>query len=139
MDNQATTNFYKRRFAKIMPLENLYTSKKECSQDALLPAMFNLLQSSYCLKSTSATDKITDNFHMNGSLRTTKLTLFALSKDEWDKKEDTGKSMKKSQYAQQYGKSQLSSWSDVKQWSHSLSQKALVGQSVGRSVSQSVS
>ena len=53
-----------------------------------------------CIKNTSAievaTVKITDDFCYEGkpSHATTKLTLFAVSKDEWDTKEDTGKSMK---------------------------------------------
>ena len=40
--------------------------------------------------------KNTDNFRYEWkpSHATTKLTLFAVSKDEWDTKEDTGKSMK---------------------------------------------
>jgi len=37
----------------------------------------------------------------------TKLTLFVVSKDEWDTKEGTGKSMKKALYVQQYGKRHL--------------------------------
>jgi len=32
---------------------------------------------------------------------TTKLTLFVVSKDEWDTKEDTGKSMKNALHVQQ--------------------------------------
>ena len=53
-----------------------------------------------CSKSTSAnkiaTMKNTDRFHYEGkpSCATTKSTLFVVSKDEWDTKEDTGKSMK---------------------------------------------
>ena len=53
-----------------------------------------------CSKSTSvikiATMKNTDNFCYEGkpSCATAKLTLFAVSKDEWDTKEDIGKSMK---------------------------------------------
>ena len=53
-----------------------------------------------CSKSTSAikvaTMKNTDNFcyERKPSHATTKLTLFTVSKDEWDTKEDTGKSMK---------------------------------------------
>ena len=39
--------------------------------------------------------KNTDDFRYEGkpSCATTKLTLFAVSKDEWDTKEDTGKSI----------------------------------------------
>ena len=44
--------------------------------------------------------KNTGDFHYEGkpSHATTKLTLFAVSKDEWDTKEDTGKSMKNALY-----------------------------------------
>ena len=44
-----------------------------------------------------------------------KLTLFAVSKDEWDTKEDTGKSMKSALYVLRYAKRHLSGRSDVKQ------------------------
>ena len=37
-------------------------------------------------------------------LYTTKSTLFAVSKDEWDTKEDTGKSMKNALYILRYAK-----------------------------------
>jgi len=40
---------------------------------------------------------------------------FVVNKDEWDTKEDTGKSMKNALYVQQYGKRHLSGWSDVEQ------------------------
>ena len=56
------------------------------------------------VKSTSAikiaTMKNTDDFHYEGkpSCATTKSTLYAVSKDEWDTKEDTGKSMKNALY-----------------------------------------
>jgi len=39
---------------------------------------------------------------------TTKSTLFTVSKDEWDTKEGTGKSMKNALHVQQYGKRHLS-------------------------------
>jgi len=39
---------------------------------------------------------------------TTKLILFAVSKDEWHTKEDTGKSIKNTLYALQYAKRYLS-------------------------------
>ena len=67
-----------------------------------------------CSKSTStikiATMKNTDDFHYEGkpSHATTKLTLFAVSKDEWDTKEDTGKSMKNALYILRYVKRHLS-------------------------------
>ena len=58
-----------------------------------------------------------DDFHYKGkpSCATTKLTLFAVSKDEWDTKEDTGKSMKNALYILQYAKRYLSGRSDVEQ------------------------
>ena len=45
-----------------------------------------------------------DDFHYEGKPlhATAKLTLFAVSKDEWDTKEDTGKFMKNVLYTLQY-------------------------------------
>ena len=53
-----------------------------------------------------ATMKNTDDFYYKGkpSHATTKSTLFAVRKDEWDTKEDTGKSMKNALYVLQYAK-----------------------------------
>ena len=74
-----------------------------------------------CSKSTSAikiaTMKNTDDFHFEGkpSRATTKSTLFAVSKDEWDTKEDTGKSMKNALYVLRYAKRHLLGQSDVEQ------------------------
>ena len=67
-----------------------------------------------CLKSTSAikiaTMKNMDDFCYEGkpSHATAKLTLFAVSKDGWDTKEDTGKSMKNTLYVLWYAKRHLS-------------------------------
>jgi len=47
---------------------------------------------------------------------TTKLTLFTVSKDEWNTKEDTGKSLKNLLHILQCAKRHLSGWSDVEQW-----------------------
>ena len=78
--------------------------------------MFNLLHSSTnqeLLKSTSTIKititKNTEEFHFKGkpSHATAKSTLFAVSKDEWDTKEDTGKSMKNALYVLQYAKRHL--------------------------------
>ena len=44
-----------------------------------------------------------------------KSTLFAVSKDEWDTKEDTGKSMKNALYILRYTKRHLLGQSNVKQ------------------------
>ena len=52
----------------------------------------------------------TGNFRYKGkpSCATAKSTLFAVSKDEWDTKEDTGKSMKNALYILWYAKGHLS-------------------------------
>jgi len=50
------------------------------------------------------------------SRATIKSTLFTVNKDEWDTKEDTGKSMKNIFYVLQYTKRHLLSWSDIEQW-----------------------
>ena len=46
---------------------------------------------------------------------TAKLTLSVVSKDEWDTKEDTGKSMKNTLYILQHVERHLSSRSDIEQ------------------------
>ena len=58
-----------------------------------------------------------DDFRYEGkpSHATTKSTLFAVSKDEWDTKEDTGKSMKNALYILRYAKRHLSGRSDVEE------------------------
>ena len=67
-----------------------------------------------CLKSASAIKIATitnmDDFCYKGkpSRATTQLTLFTVSKDEWDTKEDTGKAMKNALCIQQYAKRHLS-------------------------------
>ena len=68
-----------------------------------------------CLKSTSAiniaTMTNTDDFRYTEgkpSRAIGKLTLFAVSKDEWDTKEDTGKSMNNALYVLRYAKRYLS-------------------------------
>ena len=56
-----------------------------------------------------------DDFRYKGkpSCAIAKLTLFAVSKDEWDTKEDTGKSMRNALYVLQYAKRHLSGRSDI--------------------------
>ena len=71
-----------------------------------------------CSKSTSAiTMKNTDDFRYEEkpSRATAKSTLFVVSKDEWDTKEDTGKSMKNALYILRYAKRHLLGRSNVKQ------------------------
>ena len=74
-----------------------------------------------CSKSTSAikiaTMKNTDDFRykVKPSCATAKLTLFAVSKDEWDTKEDTGRSMKNALYVLWYAKRHLSGQNNIEQ------------------------
>ena len=44
---------------------------------------------------------------------TTKSMLFTVSKDEWNTKEDTGKSLKNTLHILQYAKRHLLGWSDI--------------------------
>ena len=87
----------------------------------LFSTCFTAVQIKNCLKTTSAikvaTIKNTNDFRYKGkpSCTTTKLTLFAVSKDEWDTMEDTGKSMKNALYVLRYAKRHFLSRSDVKQ------------------------
>ena len=81
----------------------------------LCSTRYTAVQIKNCLKSTStfitiATMKNTDNFRYEGkpSCAIAKSTLFAVSKDEWDTKEDTGKSMKNALYILRYAKRHLS-------------------------------
>ena len=59
----------------------------------------------------------TDDFHYEGksSCATTKSTLYAVSKDEWNTKEDTGKSMKIALYVLWYAKRHFLGQSNIKQ------------------------
>ena len=74
-----------------------------------------------CLKSISAikiaTMKNMDDFHLEGkpSRACAKSTFFPVSKDEWDTKEDTGKSMKNALYILWYARRHLSGRSNVEQ------------------------
>ena len=87
----------------------------------LCSTRYTAVQTKNCLKSTSAvkiaTVTNTDDFRYEGkpSRAIAKLTLFAVSKDEWDTKEDTGKSMKNALYILQYAKRHLLSRSNVEQ------------------------
>jgi len=59
--------------------------------------------------------KIADNFQCKWKLSCAyhKFTLFVVRNDEWDTKEDIGKSMKNALYLQQYGRRSLLGWSKV--------------------------
>jgi len=60
--------------------------------------------------------KNTHNFTVMRRKPTTKLIYFTVSKDEWNTKEGTCKSMKNALYVLQYAKKHLLVWSDVEQW-----------------------
>jgi len=88
--------------------------------------LFNLLHSSInqevfekhlCIKS-SHYEKHGRFFIMQRkpSRATTKLMLFTVSKDEWNTKEDTGKSLKNALHVLRHAKRHLLGWSDVEQW-----------------------
>ena len=87
----------------------------------LCSTRYNSVRIKNCLKRTSAikiaTMKNTDNFRFEGkpSCARAKSTPFPVSKDEWDTKEDTGKSMKNALYVLRYAKRHLSGRSDVEQ------------------------
>ena len=87
----------------------------------LCSTRYTAVQVKNCLKSTSiikiAAMTNTDNFRYEGkpSCAITKSTLFAVSKDKWDTKEDTGKSMNNALYVLQYAKRHLLDRSNVKQ------------------------
>ena len=100
-----------------------YHLKSEVSimlHSRLCATRYTAVQIKNCSKSTSAikiaTMKNTDDFHYGGkpSSAIAKLTLFAVNKDEWDTKKDTGKSMKNASYVLQYAKRHLSGRNDVK-------------------------
>ena len=84
----------------------------------LCSTCYTALRIKNCSKSTSAiivaTMKNMDDFHYKGKPlhATAKL---AVSKDEWDTKEGTGKSMKNASYILRYAKRHLSGRSDVEQ------------------------
>ena len=88
-----------------------------CGQ--LCSTYYTAVQIKNCSKSASAiktaTMKNTDNFCYEGkpSCAVAKLTLFAVSKDEWDTEEDTGKSIKIALYVLQYAKRHLSGQSNI--------------------------
>ena len=82
---------------------------------------YTAVQIKNCLKSSSAikiaTTKNMDDFHYEGkpSRAITKSTIFAVSEDEWDIKEDTGKFMKNALHVLRYAKRHQSGRSNVEQ------------------------
>ena len=86
--------------------------------------MFNPLHSSTNqelfekhLCNRNSQDENTDDFRFEGkpSRARAKSTPFLVSKDEWDTKEDTGKSLKNALHVLRYAKRHLSGRSDVEQ------------------------
>ena len=86
--------------------------------------MFNPLHSSTnqdlfekYLCNRNSHDENTDDFRFEGkpSRARAKSTPFPVSKDEWDTKENTGKSMKNALYVLRYAKRHLSGRNDVEQ------------------------
>jgi len=91
----------------------------------LCSTRYTTIQINNCSKSTSGI-KVATMKNMEDSLGAisvtqrkpirgiTKLTLFTLSKDEWNTKEDYGKSLKNALDILQFAKRHLSGWSNVK-------------------------
>ena len=113
----------KERNGAVHPSYINYRLKSEVSimlRCRICSTRYTVVRMKNCLKSTSikiATMTNMDNFHYEGkpSRAIAKSTLFAVSKDEWDTKEDTGKSMKNALYVLRYAKSHLSGRSDAEQ------------------------
>ena len=107
----------KQRNSAVHPSYINYRLKSEASIMLccrLCSTRYTAVRIKNCSKRTSAikiaTMKNTDDFRYEGkpSRATTKLTLFAVSKDEWGTKEDTDKSMKNALYVLRYAKKHLS-------------------------------
>jgi len=74
-------------------------------EDASLPAMFNPLFNSNCLKRTFVIkEATTDDFHNKWKPSHAIDTFCGENKDDWDTKEGHGKSMKNALHVQRYGK-----------------------------------
>ena len=138
MFNPITQHFESRTVRKA-PLQSTHTKRKNSAAHPnyinyrlksevfitlrcwLCSTRYTAVRIKNCLKSTSAikiaTMKNTDDFRYEGkpSRATAKSTPFAVSKDEWNTKEDTGKSMKNALYVLRYAKRHLSGRSDVEQ------------------------
>ena len=127
---QPVTQHFESRTVRKAPLQSTHTERKGSACPSyinyhlksevsitlrcrLCSTHYTAVQIKNYLKSTSAikiaTMKNTDNFCYEGkpSRATAKSTLFVVSKDEWDTKEDTGKSMKNALYVLRYAKRHL--------------------------------
>ena len=114
----------KRRNGAACPSHVNYRLKSEVSimiHCQLFSTRYTAVRIKSCLKSTSAIKIATmtnmDDFRYEWkpSRAITKSTLFAVSKDKWDTKEDTGKSMKNALYVLPYAKRHISGQSDIEQ------------------------
>ena len=119
-----TSTIYAYQNKEMVPHPNFinYRLKSEVSitlRCRLCSTRYIAIQIKNCLKSTFtiriATMKNTDDFHFVGkpSRAHAKSTPFPVSKDEWDTKEDIGKSMKNALYVLWYAKRHLLGQSDV--------------------------
>ena len=132
---QLVTQQFRSRTA---PLQSMHTERNDAAHPSyinyclksevsitllclLCSTCYTAVRIKNCSKSSSAikiaTMKNTDDFCYEGkpSHATTKSTLFAVSIDEWDTKQDTGKSMKNVLYVLRYAKRHQSGRSDVEQ------------------------
>ena len=129
---QPVTQHFESKTVRKTPLQSPHTERKNCAMHPsyinyhlknvvsimlhcwLCSTRYTAVRIKNCSKSIStnkiATMKNMDDFCYKGkpSCATTKSTLFAVSKDEWDTKEDTGKSMKNALYILRYDKRHLS-------------------------------
>ena len=112
----------KERFGATHPSYISYHLKSEVRINyASLSAMFNPLHSStnqeLFKKHLCNQNSHYEKYGRFPLLRhtTAKSTLFAVSKDEWDTKEDTGKSMKNTLYVLRYSKRHFLGQSDIEQ------------------------
>ena len=162
-----TQHFESRTFPEA-PLQSTHTKRNDSTPPILLTdrlksevsitlrcwlcsTRYTAMRIKSCLESTSAikiaTMKNMDGFRFKGkpSHAHAKSTPFPVSKDEWDTKEDIGKSMKNALYALRYAKRHLSGRSNVKKSKPvvlaviELRLSEGISQSVSHLLSQSVS
>jgi len=103
-----------------------------------LAAMFDLLHSStnqkvfekhLCIKNSHYEKFLVTQRKPSCTVRacaTTKLTHFTVSKDEWNTKQDTGKSLKNALHILRYTKRHLLGWSNVEQWKSQAGSLAII-------------
>ena len=135
---QPVTQHFESRTVRKAPLQSTHTERNGAARPGyinyhlksevsimlrcrLCSTRYTAVRIKNCSKSTStikiATMTNTDDFRYKGkpSCAIAKSTLFAVSKYEWDTKEDTGKSMKNALYVLRYAKRYLSGQSNVEQ------------------------